>query len=188
VTAARSSNRIDRQAYDVKSDAASTNDTVADTLNKVPSVAVDPDGNVTLRGRSNVQILVDGKPSAMMQGENRAAALGAIPAADLDSVEVINNPGAQFGNEGGGGPIINLVMRRERTPGGFGAVNANVGPEGRANASSFGSYTTGRMSVQGGVYVRRDTRGSEGQQHAALEQRDRYRGRGHEQLCDLQPG
>jgi hypothetical protein len=73
VTAARSSNRIDRQAYDVKSDAASTNDTVADTLNKVPSVAVDADGNVTLRGRSNVQILVDGKPSAMMQGENRAA-------------------------------------------------------------------------------------------------------------------
>jgi len=163
VTAARSSNRIDRQAYDVKSDAASTNDTVADTLNKVPSVAVDADGNVTLRGRSNVQILVDGKPSAMMQGENRAAALGAIPAADLDSVEVINNPGAQFGNEGGGGPIINLVMRRERTPGGFGAVNANVGPEGRANASSFGSYTTGRMSVQGGVYVRRDTRGSDGE-------------------------
>jgi len=163
VTAARSSNRIDRQAYDVKSDPASTNDTVADTLNKVPSVAVDPDGNVTLRGRSNVQILVDGKPSAMMQGDNRAAALGAIPAADLDSVEVINNPGAQFGNEGGGGPIINLVMRRDRTPGGFGAVNANVGPEGRANASSFGSYTTGRMSVQGGVFVRRDTRGSDGE-------------------------
>ena len=163
VTAARSSNRIDRQAYDVKSDTASTNDTVADTLNKVPSVAVDADGNVTLRGRSNVQILVDGKPSAMMQGENRAAALSALPAADLESVEVINNPGAQFGNEGGGGPIINLVMRRERTPGGFAAVNVNKGTEGRFNASSFGSYTTGRMSVQGSLYGRRDSRGSEGE-------------------------
>lgn len=163
VSAARSSNRIDRQAYDVKSDTASTNDTIADTLNKVPSVAVDADGNVTLRGRSNVQILVDGKPSAMMQGENRAAALGALPAADLESVEVINNPGAQFGNEGGGGPIINLVMRRERTPGGFGVVNANAGPEGRANASTFGSYTTGRMSVQGALYGRRDSRGSQGE-------------------------
>ena len=162
VTAARTSNRIDRQVYDVKSDNASTNDTVSDTLNKVPSVAVDPDGNVTLRGRSNVQILVDGKPSAMMQGENRAAALSALPAADLESVEVINNPGAQFGNEGGGGPIINLVMRRERTPGGFGAVNANVGSEGRFNTSGFGSYTTGRMSVQGSLYGRRDSRGSEG--------------------------
>ena len=163
VTAARSSNRIDRQAYDVKSDTASTNDTVADTLNKVPSVAVDPDGNVTLRGRSNVQILVDGKPSAMMQGDNRAAALAALPAADLESVEVINNPGAQFGNEGGGGPIINLVMRRERTPGGFAVVNANAGLEGRFNASTFGSYTEGRMSVQGSLFGRRDQRGSDGE-------------------------
>ena len=163
VSAVRSSNRIDRQAYDVKSDAAATNDTIADTLNKVPSVAVDPDGNVTLRGRSNVQILIDGKPSAMMQGENRAAALSALPAADLESVEVINNPGAQFGNEGGGGPIINLVMRRERTPGSFGVVNANKGTEGRFNASTFGSYTGGRLSVQGALFGRRDSRGSTGE-------------------------
>ena len=163
VSAARSSNRIDRQAYDVKGDSASTNDTIADTLNKVPSVAVDPDGNVTLRGRSNVQILIDGKPSAMMQGENRAAALNALPTADLESVEVINNPGAQFGNEGGGGPIINLVMRRERTPGSFGVVNANVGQEGRFNTSTFGSYTGGRLSVQGALFARRDSRGSTGE-------------------------
>ena len=130
VSATRSQNRIDRQSYDVKADPATSVDTVADTLNKVPSVAVDGDGNVTLRGRS-VQILVDGKPSAMMQGENRAAAINALPAGDLDSVEVINNPGAQFGNEGGGGPIINLVMRRERSPGGFATVSANIGTEGR---------------------------------------------------------
>ncbi|QOL50113.1 outer membrane beta-barrel family protein [Massilia litorea] len=162
VTTKRNANRIDRQVYDVKADPASSNDTVADTLNKVPSVAVDPDGNVTLRGKSNVQIYVDGKPSAMMQGDNRAAAINALPAADLESVEVINNPGAQFGNEGGGGPILNLVMRRERTPGGFASVNANLGTEGRANLSSFGSYTTGRMSVQGGVYGRRDKRESTG--------------------------
>ncbi len=160
VTAVKQSNRIDRQVYDVKADPATSNDTVADTLNKVPSLSVDPDGAVTLRGKSNVQILMDGKPSAMMQGDNRAAALNALPAADLESVEVINNPGAQFGNEGGGGPIINLVMRRERSPGGFGAVNANVGSAGRYNGSSFGSYTTGRMSVQGSVFRRHDTRGA----------------------------
>jgi hypothetical protein len=163
VTAKRASNRIDRQVYDVQSDPASSNDTVADTLNKLPSVAVDADGAVTLRGKSNVQIYVDGKPSAMMQGDNRAAAINALPAADLESVEVINNPGAQFGNEGGGGPILNLVMRRERTPGGFAAVNANLGTEGRYNANSFGSYTTGRMSAQGGVYVRSDKRESTGE-------------------------
>ncbi|MFC4930610.1 TonB-dependent receptor domain-containing protein [Massilia sp. GCM10023247] len=161
VSGARSSNRIDRQVYDVKSDPASSNDSVGDALNKVPSVAVDADGNVTLRGKNNVQILIDGKPSAMMQGENRAAAINALPAGDLESVEVLNNPGAQFGNEGGGGPIINLVMRRERRPGGFGAVNANLGTEGRGNASSFGSYTTGRMSLQGGIYMRRQKNDTE---------------------------
>ena len=163
VTTKRNSNRIDRQVYDVKADPASSNDTVADTLNKVPSVSVDADGGVTLRGRSNVQIYIDGKPSAMMQGDNRAAAISALPAADLESVEVINNPGAQFGNEGGGGPILNLVMRRERTPGGFASVNANAGTEGRFNVNSFGSYTTGRMSVQGGMFGRKDKRESTGE-------------------------
>ena len=163
VTAVKQSNRIDRQVYDVKADPATSNDTVADTLNKVPSLAVDADGGVTLRGRSNVQILIDGKPSAMMQGDNRAAALNALPAADLESVEVINNPGAQFGNEGGGGPIVNLVMRRERSPGGFGAVNANVGSSGRYNGTTFGSYTTGRMSVQGSAFRRHDVRDSSGE-------------------------
>ncbi|MFC5477996.1 TonB-dependent receptor domain-containing protein [Massilia suwonensis] len=163
VTTKRNANRIDRQVYDVKADPASSNDTVADTLNKVPSVAVDADGGITLRGKSNVQVYIDGKPSAMMQGDNRAAAINALPAADLESVEVINNPGAQFGNEGGGGPILNLVMRRERTPGGFASVNANAGTEGRFNVNSFGSYTTGRMSVQGGVFGRRDKRESSGE-------------------------
>lgn len=163
VTAVRQSNRIDRQVYDVKADPATSNDTVADTLNKVPSLAVDPDGTVTLRGKNNVQILVDGKPSAMMQGDNRAAALNALPAADLESVEVVNNPGAQFGNEGGGGPVINLVMRRERSPGGFGSVNANLGTSGRYNASAFGSYTTGRMSAQGSVFRRHDGRDATGE-------------------------
>ncbi|MGI4844097.1 MAG: TonB-dependent receptor domain-containing protein [Janthinobacterium lividum] len=163
VSATRTQNRIDRQSYDVKADPATSNDTVADTLNKVPSVAVDADGNVTLRGRGNVQILVDGKPSAMMQGENRAAAINALPAADLESVEVINNPGAQFGNEGGGGPVINLVMRRERSPGGFAVVNGNVGSEGRYNTSAFGSWTQGRYSVQGALFRRETKNDSSGE-------------------------
>ncbi|WP_374011282.1 TonB-dependent receptor plug domain-containing protein [Massilia sp. Se16.2.3] len=163
VTAQRSGNRTDRQVYDVKADPATVSDTVADTLNKVPSVAVDADGAVTLRGKTNVQIYVDGKPSAMMQGENRAMAISSMPAGDLDSVEVINNPGAQFGNEGGGGPIINLVMRRERRPGGFGSVTAIAGSGGRAGVNAAGSYTTGRMSIQGGGYIRKEERHGTGE-------------------------
>ena len=162
VSAERPTNRIDRQVYDVKSDAAASNNSAADALNNVPSVNVDPDGSLTLRGSSNVQVYVDGKPSAMMQGDNRGPALQSIPAEDLESVEVINNPGAQFGNEGGGGPIINLVMRRSRRPGGFGVLNANVGTEGRYNSALSGTYNEGLWGFQGGINVRHDGRNSVG--------------------------
>jgi outer membrane receptor protein involved in Fe transport len=153
-----SSNRIDRQVYDVKQDINAANGSAADALGNVPSVSVDMDGNVSLRGSSNVQILVDGKPSAMLQGDNRGPALQAMSGDDLDSVEVINNPGAEFGNEGGGGPILNLVMKRNRKPGGFGFANANLGSAGRYNSSLNGSYNTGPWGLQGGVFVRHDGR------------------------------
>lgn len=162
VVGERQTNRIDRQVYDVKQDVSSTNGTAADALNNVPSVSVDPDGSVSLRGSSNVQILVDGKPSAMLQGDNRGPALQAMPSEDIDSIEVINNPGAEFGNEGGGGPILNLVMKRTRRAGGFGVVNANYGTAGRYNSAVNGSYNTGRWGMQGGVNVRHDGRNSTG--------------------------
>ncbi len=158
----RPGNRIDRQVYDVKADTAATNNSAADALSNVPSVTVDPDGSVSLRGSTNVQILVDGKPSAMLQGENRGSALNAMPSQDIESIEVINNPGAQFGNEGGGGPILNLVMRRNRTPGGLGVFNVNAGPRGRANTAFSGSYQQGKLGFQGGVNFRRDGRNGEG--------------------------
>lgn len=160
VVAERPTGRIDRQVYDVKSDISSTNGSAADALNNVPSVSVDPDGTVNLRGSSNVQILVDGKPSAMLQGDNRGATLNAMAAEDIDSVEVINNPGAEFGNEAGGGPILNLVMRRNRKPGGFGSVSANKGTAGRYNSAVSGSYNTGAWGFQGGLNVRHDGRNS----------------------------
>ncbi len=160
VVGERPTNRIDRQVYDVKGDVNSSNGSAADALGNVPSVGVDPDGTVSLRGNTNVQILVDGKPSAMLQGEGRGGVLQAMPAEDIDSIEVINNPGAEFGNEGGGGPILNLVMKRSRRPGGFGTFNANYGSAGRYNAQLNGQYNTGRWGVQGGVNVRHDGRDS----------------------------
>ena len=160
VATERPSSRIDRQVYDVKNDAAASNGTAADALNSVPSVSVAPDGAVQLRGSSNVQILVDGKPSAMLQGEGRGTGLLSIPAEDIESVEVINNPGAQFGTEGGGGPIINLVMKRIRRAGGSGVLSANAGMAGRGNSALSGSYHDGLWGYQGSINVRRDGRDS----------------------------
>jgi outer membrane receptor protein involved in Fe transport len=158
VVGERETNRIDRQTYDVKSDVNSSNGSAADALGNVPSVGVDPDGTVSLRGNTNVQILVDGKPSAMLQGEGRGAMLQAMPAEDIDSIEVINNPGAEFGNEGGGGPILNLVMKRSRRPGGQGVFNANYGTAGRYNSTLGGGYNSGRWGMQGRAFVRHDGR------------------------------
>lgn len=160
VAAERPTNRVDRQVYDLKNEQGATNNSAADALGNVPSVSVDPDGTVSLRGSANVQILVDGKPSAMLQGEGRGAALNAMPSHDIESIEVINNPGAQFGNEGSGGPILNLVMRRNRTPGGMAVFSANAGPAGRANSHLSGSYQSGALGFQGGMHVRRDGRDS----------------------------
>ena len=153
MVANRASNQVDRQVYDVKDNPATSNNTAADALNSVPSVAVTPDGEVTLRGNSNVQILIDGKPAAMLQGENRGTALNALPAGDIARIEVINTPGAQFG---GGGPVLNLVMQKNRSAGGFAAISVNAGTNGRRNANLNGNYTSGRFSVQGSMHVRRD--------------------------------
>ncbi|UDF03552.1 TonB-dependent receptor domain-containing protein [Asticcacaulis sp. AND118] len=157
VTGAKAQNRIDRQVYDNTKNADTATGSAADALNKVPSVTVDANGNVALRGNTNVQVYIDGKPSAMMQGDNRAGAIQAMSGGDISSVEVINNPGAQFSSEGSGG-IINLVMKKNRKPGGYGSVTASVGSSGRYNGNVSGSYTAGKVSYNGGMSYRVDSR------------------------------
>lgn len=164
VMSERDTNRVDRQVYDIKNDASTACASIGDILNNVPSVNVDPSGTVRLRGSERVTVLVDGKPTAQMQGENRAAAINALPAENYESVQVINNPGAEFGNEAGGGPILNLISRRYTKPGGNGSVAANVGPNGRANGFANGSYSAGYASVNGTLNIRRDGNDTETEQ------------------------
>ncbi|MDI7775099.1 outer membrane beta-barrel family protein [Asticcacaulis sp. EMRT-3] len=152
-------NRIDRQVYDNSQNIDSASGTAADALNKVPSVNVDPDGNVTLRGNANVTVLMDGKPSAMLQGDNRAATLQSLSSGDIDSVEVMTNPGAQFGSDGTGG-IINLVMKKNRKPGTSGALIANIGSQDRYNSALSIARNSGKMTLSGGLNVRHDNRNS----------------------------
>jgi outer membrane receptor protein involved in Fe transport len=156
VISERQTNQVDRQVYGIKNDASTAGASIGDVLNNVPSVNVDPNGTVRLRGNERVTVLVDGKPTAQLQGENRAAAINALPAENYESVQVINNPGAEFGNEAGGGPILNLISRRYTKPGGNGSVAANIGPAGRANAFANGSYSAGYASVNGTLNIRRD--------------------------------
>jgi outer membrane receptor protein involved in Fe transport len=164
VVSERQTNRVDRQVFDIKNDASTAGASIGDVLNNVPSVNVDPNGTVRLRGSERVTVLVDGKPTAQLQGENRATAMNALPAENYESVQVINNPGAEFGNEAGGGPILNLISRRYTKPGGNGSVAGNVGPGGRRNAFANGSYSSGYASMNGTLNVRRDGNESETEQ------------------------
>ncbi|MGZ5198351.1 MAG: TonB-dependent receptor domain-containing protein [Telluria sp.] len=158
VVASRPANKVDRDVYDLKNDISVGSASAADVLNNVPSVTVDQDGNVALRGNQNVQIMVNGKRDAQFQGQNRGDVLNSFPAESIESIEVINVPGAEFGNEGGSGPIINLVLKRNRKAGSRANLSANKGSEGRANAFLNGEHAEGPYSISGNIGVRHDLR------------------------------
>ena len=85
---------IDSTSYSLAKDLQATTGTLADALRNVPSVDVDPQGNVSLRGDSNVTILVDGRPSGMLSGDGRAQAILSLPADQYSRIEVMTNPSA----------------------------------------------------------------------------------------------
>ena len=155
VIAARPVNKVDRDVYELKNDISVSNASAADILNNVPSVTVDQDGTVALRGNQNVQIMVNGKRDAQFQGQNRGDALNSYPAENIESIEVINVPGAEFGNEGGSGPIINLVLKRTRKAGSRANLNLNKGTEDRYNAGMNGEYAAGPYSISGNLGIRK---------------------------------
>ena len=143
----------DRDVYDVSQDPASQTGSVADTLNRIPGVVVDPTGKVSLHGKP-VTILVDGHPSILLSGDNRAAALQAMPSSIIASVEVMTSPGAQYSSAGDGG-VINIVTKHGLPAGGFGSLSANVQSFGGSGADAFGTYHVGKWTVQGSLYAQR---------------------------------
>ena len=117
--------KLDKRVYNVGKDMMVKGGTVSDVLDNVPSVTVDAEGTVALRGNENVKILIDGRPSGLA-GINIADALKLLPADAVEKVEVITNPSARYDAEGGGG-IINIVLRKGKANGVNGSVMVNVG-------------------------------------------------------------
>lgn len=148
---------IDRQVFTVSGNLQSTTGSAADVLNEVPSVDVDVDGNVTLRGDPNVTILVDGKPSAQFTGPNAGLSLQQLPASEIDRVEVMTNPPAQYKAEGSAG-VINIITKKTRRPGVSGIARASVGNDGRYILGVDGAYNNGPLKLSLGGGFRRDVR------------------------------
>jgi outer membrane receptor protein involved in Fe transport len=128
--------KLDKRVYNVGKDMMVKGGTVSDVLDNVPSVTVDTEGNVALRGNENVRILIDGKPSGLA-GINVADALKLLPADAVEKVEVITNPSARYDAEGGGG-IINIVLRKGKSNGVNGSIIVSTGdPENYGVSTSL---------------------------------------------------
>ncbi len=155
--AAPKQTRIDRTVYAVARDLQATSGTAADILANVPSVDVDQDGNVSLRGDPKVTILVDGKPSAQFAGATRGLSLQQFPANEIDHVEVLTAPPAQFKAEGSGG-VINIVTKKRRTAGASGAGQFLIGDKRRYVVGLDGAENVGPFKLSGGIGLRRDAK------------------------------
>jgi len=105
---------IDKKVYSVGDDLSSQGGGATDVLNNIPSVEVDNDGNISLRGNSNVTILIDGRPSALAGGIE--GALDAIPASAIERIELVTNPSAKYDPDGTAG-IINIVLKKNKLRG-----------------------------------------------------------------------
>ena len=129
---------LDKKIFNVGESLARVGGSASDILDNIPSVTVDVEGNVALRGSQNVQILIDGKPSGLV-GISGAEALRSLPADIIERVEVITNPSARYQAEGVAG-IINIILKKERRDGINGSVSANVGYPSNYGASINFNY------------------------------------------------
>jgi outer membrane receptor for ferrienterochelin and colicin len=147
---------IEGTLYDQTKNPVAQTGTAADVLNTVPTVNVSPDGNVSLRGNGNVQVYINGKPSAALTGDSRGLTLQSMPGGDIAGIEVITNPSAKYGAEGA--PIINIVLKKDRTPGANATLTASAGNEGRKNATLNANLTRRAFSLHLNAGVREDVR------------------------------
>lgn len=150
---------IDSISYSVAEDLQNATGSLADALRAIPSVEVDPEGNVSLRGDANVTILVDGRPSALFEGQNRGQAVQQIPADQYARIEIMTNPSAAYRPDGSGG-VINLISKPARTRPGVtttGSVRVNVGTDERYNVGVSAAYTKDKLTVSGDLSARHDS-------------------------------
>ncbi|WP_080056266.1 TonB-dependent receptor domain-containing protein [Spirosoma aerolatum] len=134
--------RVDRLVYNAEKDVTTKGGDASDVMRKVPMLTVDLDGNLTLRGSSNIQVLINNKPSTIV-ASSVADALKQIPADMIKSVEVITSPSAKYDAEGSGG-IINIVTKKTTLQGLTLDVNSGVGNRG-SNLGLNANYRTGKM-------------------------------------------
>ncbi len=137
--------RLDKKIYNIGKDITTSGGTVSDALNNVPSVNVDVEGNISLRGNENVRILINGKPSALA-GFGSTDALRQLPADAIEKVEVITSPSARYDAEGTAG-ILNIILRKEKTLGFNGSTNVFIGQPATSGVTVNANIRTEKFNI-----------------------------------------
>ncbi len=138
--------KIDKKIVNVSQHVNAAGGTASDVLENVPSVDVDLDGNVTLRGSSNFTVLIDGRPS-IIEGSD---ALTQLPASAIQNIEIITNPSAKYDPDGTAG-IINVIMKKQKLRGTSGIINLSAGTSPDYSGDILLNYRTGKFNFSGGL-------------------------------------
>jgi outer membrane receptor protein involved in Fe transport len=147
---------IDKKSFSVDQSLVSQGGSATDLLANIPTVQVDVDGNVSLRGSSNVKVLINGKPSALT-GNDLTDILQSIPASSIETIEVITNPSSKYDSEGDSG-IINIILKKNAAIGFNGSASASVGTHKTYNGTLNLAYQNSKFNIYTNYSYRRADR------------------------------
>ena len=137
--------RLDKRIYNVGKDITVRGGSVADVLGNIPSITVDVEGNIALRGNNNVRILINGKPSGLV-GISGPDGLRQLPSESIEKVEVITSPSARYDAEGTGG-ILNIILKKQERSGFNGNFNVNGGVPETYRGTATVNWKTNKLNV-----------------------------------------
>ena len=150
--------KLDKRVFNVGKDLSNKGGTAEEILENIPSIDLDIEGNISLRGSQSVRILIDGKPASMM-GFDGPNAFKQLQGSEIDKVEIITNPSSRYSAEGSSG-ILNIILKKERLKGLNGSININTGYPLQNGLSTNFNYRKNKISVFGSINLsQRESKG-----------------------------
>ena len=143
---------IDKKVFNVDQNISSTGGSASDVLTNIPSVEVDNEGEVSLRGSTDVTVWINGRASGL-SADNRGQILEQLPAESIERIEVITNPSAKYSPEGTSG-IINIVLKEDRRAGYYGSFQGGADTRGGWNLSGNANYSNTKTEMYAGLGYR----------------------------------